>query len=224
MRGLSELPDRWDKALGMLTIAPGSVLIQTLVQRQLFTFVPHFHDQIGGMLHAASPLAGTDPAELKAAASAAGLRYVSDRSPGIRRIRTANGFDYRQPDGQKVSDEETLARIRKLAIPPAYEDVWICPRPNGHLQAVGRDVRGRKQYRYHPRWRQVRDEAKYGKLLVFGNVLPKIRARLIATDVHGQRRHRPDGRVDVWLGGRIDIAWTCSCRRARCASAGFRSA
>jgi DNA topoisomerase I len=125
-----------------------------------------------------APLAGTDPAELKASASAAGLRYVSDRSPGIRRIRAAGGFEYRASDGDKVSDEETLARIRKLAIPPAYEDVWICPRPNGHLQAVGRDARGRKQYRYHPRWREVRDEGKYGKLLVFGKVLPKIRARV----------------------------------------------
>lgn len=130
------------------------------------------------MSNTASPLAGTDPAELKAAASAAGLRYVSDRTPGIRRIRTAKGFGYRHPDGSEVTDEETLARIRKLAIPPAYEDVWICPRPNGHLQAVGRDARGRKQYRYHQRWREVRDAGKYGKLLIFGKVLPKIRARV----------------------------------------------
>ncbi len=116
------------------------------------------------MSNTVSPLAGTDPTELKAAASAAGLRYVSDRTPGIRRIRTAKGFGYRHPDGSEVTDEETLARIRKLAIPPAYEDVWICPRPNGHLQAVGRDARGRKQYRYHQRWREVRDAGKYGKL------------------------------------------------------------
>jgi DNA topoisomerase-1 len=124
------------------------------------------------------PLAGTAPEDLKAAARAAKLRYVSDRAPGIRRVRTRTGFAYRHPDGSKVSDEETLARIRKLAIPPAYEDVWICPQPNGHLQAVGRDARGRKQYRYHPRWREVRDEAKYGKMLVFGRVLPKIRTRV----------------------------------------------
>jgi DNA topoisomerase-1 len=130
------------------------------------------------MSNAVSPLAGTDPAELKAAARAAGLRHVSDRTPGIRRLRTPNRFVYRHPDGSEVTDEETLARIRKLAIPPAYADVWICPRPNGHLQAVGRDARGRKQYRYHPRWREVRDEGKYGKLLVFGEVLPKIRARV----------------------------------------------
>ena len=123
-------------------------------------------------------LAGTGITELKAAADAAGLRYVSDRSPGIQRIRVRSGFGYRNPDGSKVTDEVTLTRIRKLAIPPAYEDVWICPRPSGHLQAVGRDARGRKQYRYHARWREVRDVGKYGKLLVFGKALPKIRARV----------------------------------------------
>ena len=114
----------------------------------------------------------------KAAASAAKLRYVSDGNPGITRLRTSHGFGYRYPNGRKVLDEETLTRIRKLAIPPAYENVWICLSPNGHLQAVGRDARGRKQYRYHPRWRQVRDESKYGKMLLFGKVLPKIRARV----------------------------------------------
>ena len=144
------------------------------------------------MPHVAAPLAGTDPAELKAAASAAGLRYVSDRTPGIRRVRTADGFQYRAPDGDNITEEETLARIRKLAIPPAYEDVWISPRPNGHLQAVGRDARGRKQYRYHPRWREVRDEGKYGKLLVFGKVLPKIRARV---EVDLARRGLPREKV-----------------------------
>jgi len=123
-------------------------------------------------------LAGTGIVELKAAASAAGLRYVGDRTAGIRRIRVRSGFGYRHPDGSKVTDEETLTRIRKLAIPPAYDDVWICPRPNGHLQAVGRDVRGRKQYRYHPRWREVRDAGKYGKLLIFGKALPRIRAQV----------------------------------------------
>src|SRR5690349_5405637 len=123
-------------------------------------------------------LAGTSTTELKAAASAAGLRYVSDRNPGITRVRSGDSFGYRYPDGSKVADEETLTRIRKLAIPPAYEKVWICPTPNGHLQAVGRDARGRKQYRYHPRWREVRDEGKYGKMLLFGKALPKIRARV----------------------------------------------
>jgi DNA topoisomerase-1 len=117
-------------------------------------------------------------ADLRAAAKAAKLHYVSDRSPGISRVRTPDGFVYRNPDGGRVTDEETLARIRKLAIPPAYEQVWICCDPNGHLQAVGRDARGRKQYRYHPRWREVRDEGKYGKMLLFGKALPTIRARV----------------------------------------------
>ncbi|MGE0372603.1 MAG: DNA topoisomerase IB [Gammaproteobacteria bacterium] len=123
-------------------------------------------------------VAGTDEANLKAAAKAAKLRYVTDRRPGITRIRTSDGFDYQAPDGSPITDEEALARIRKLAIPPAYEQVWICPDPNGHLQAVGRDARGRKQYRYHPRWRAVRDEGKYSKMLVFGQVLPRIRERV----------------------------------------------
>jgi DNA topoisomerase I len=112
------------------------------------------------------------------AARAAHLHYVSDKKPGITRIREGDGFAYRNPDGSPVTDERTLERIRKLAIPPAYIKVWICRNPQGHLQAVGRDARGRKQYRYHPRWRAVRDEAKYGKMLVFGRVLPRIRARV----------------------------------------------
>jgi DNA topoisomerase-1 len=96
------------------------------------------------------------------------------------RLRTPEGFAYRHPDGTAVTDPDILARIRKLAIPPAYEDVWICPLPNGHLQAVGRDARGRKQYRYHPLWRITRDQAKYDKLLLFGQVLPKLRERVTA--------------------------------------------
>ncbi len=100
------------------------------------------------------------------------------RSPASARVREGDGFAYHNPDGSPVTDERTLERIRKLAIPPAYTDVWICRDPQGHLQAVGRDARGRKQYRYHPRWREVRDEAKYGKMLVFGRVLPRIRARV----------------------------------------------
>ncbi len=121
---------------------------------------------------------GSTEEEMKAAARAAHLRYVSDKRPGISRVRTPKGFRYIAPDGARITDEETIARIQKLAIPPAYESVWICPDPNGHLQAVGRDARGRKQYRYHPRWREVRDEAKYTKMLIFGRVLPKIRERV----------------------------------------------
>ncbi|MBV8093270.1 MAG: DNA topoisomerase IB [Acetobacteraceae bacterium] len=117
-------------------------------------------------------------ADPQTAAKEAGLRYVSDRQPGIRRERTPEGFVYRNPDGSPVADEKTLERIKKLAIPPAYEQVWICRIPNGHLQAVGRDARGRKQYRYHARWRAVRDENKYEKMLAFGRLLPNIRARV----------------------------------------------
>jgi DNA topoisomerase-1 len=123
-------------------------------------------------------IATSDLKSLRETAKAAGLRYVSDRKPGIARVRARVGFDYRHPDGSRVSDEETLTRIHKLAIPPAYENVWICTDPNGHLQAVGRDARGRKQYRYHPRWREVRDEGKYGKMLLFGKRLPRIRAQV----------------------------------------------
>jgi DNA topoisomerase-1 len=123
-------------------------------------------------------LAGTSIDELKAAARAAKLRYVSDRRPGITREDGKNGFKYFAPDGSLITNEDTIVRIRKLAIPPAYRSVWICPYDNGHLQAVGRDVRGRKQYRYHPRWRAVRDEAKYHKMLLFGQVLPRIRAKV----------------------------------------------
>ena len=118
--------------------------------------------------------------EPTAAARAAGLRHVSDESPGIARKRTANGFRYVDSDGRAVRDRETLARIRSLAIPPAWTDVWICPLAHGHLQATGRDARGRKQYRYHPRWRSVRDEAKYERMLNFGKALPKIRREVDA--------------------------------------------
>ena len=115
----------------------------------------------------------------EAAAKAAHLHYVHDTRPGITRKPAAEGgWDYIMPDGTHITDEKTIQRIRKLAIPPAYTDVWICRDPNGHLQAVGRDARGRKQYRYHPRWREIRDEAKYGKMLVFGRKLPDIRARV----------------------------------------------
>ena len=111
------------------------------------------------------------------AAREAGLRYVSDESPGIRRKRAGKSFTYADADGATIRDEETLKRIRSLAIPPAWNDVWICPSPRGHLQATGRDARGRKQYRYHPRWRETRDEAKYGRMIAFAEALPAIRAR-----------------------------------------------
>jgi DNA topoisomerase-1 len=106
------------------------------------------------------------------------LRYVSDAAPGIARRRVGAGFRYRSPNGAALRDPALIARIKALAIPPAWERVWICPREDGHLQATGRDARGRKQYRYHPRWRKVRDETKYGRMLAFARALPRIRRRV----------------------------------------------
>lgn len=106
----------------------------------------------------------------------AGLRYVTDDRPGIRRHKVRGGFRYVAPDGTPLTDEAELARIRALAIPPAYTGVWIAPIRNAHLQATGRDARGRKQYRYHKRWREVRDENKFDRMLAFGKALPSIRA------------------------------------------------
>jgi DNA topoisomerase-1 len=103
---------------------------------------------------------------------------VSDTTPGITRKRRGKGFSYVDPRGATIADETTLARIRKLAIPPAYTDVWICPDPRGHIQATGRDARGRKQYRYHERWREARDETKFGRMLAFSEALPDIRRRV----------------------------------------------
>ncbi|HEX6644288.1 MAG TPA: hypothetical protein VF037_06405 [Gemmatimonadales bacterium] len=113
-------------------------------------------------------------------AEAAGLRYVSDRGNGIRRAASGRGFRYVDPSGTTVRDRETLARIRSLAIPPAWTDVWICPSPRGHIQATGRDARGRKQYRYHPDWRAVRDETKFERMLAFSRVLPEVRRAIDA--------------------------------------------
>jgi DNA topoisomerase-1 len=114
-------------------------------------------------------------------AAAAGLVYVSDQDPGIRRRKArGEGFDYLRPNGQAVVDAGTLDRIRALAIPPAWTDVWINPRANGHIQATGRDAKGRKQYRYHDRWRQVRDAHKYTRVIAFGRALPRLRRRIEA--------------------------------------------
>jgi DNA topoisomerase I len=111
-------------------------------------------------------------------AKSAGLRYVSDVRPGIRRVRRGKGFRYLGVDGKPVRDEAILGRIKSLVIPPAWQQVWICPNPNGHLQATGRDAKGRKQSRYHPRWREVRDETKYGRMMAFAEILPAIRERV----------------------------------------------
>jgi DNA topoisomerase-1 len=112
------------------------------------------------------------------AAKNAGLRYVNDKKPGITRRKVGGKFQYFTPEGRRVRDGETLARIRSLAVPPAWTDVWICPIENGHLQATGHDARGRKQYRYHPRWRLVRDEDKYSRMIDFARALPRIRNRV----------------------------------------------
>jgi len=117
----------------------------------------------------------TDPVE---SARAVGLRYVSDQKPGIRRERSGQSFRYRNARGTAVRDPQVLKRIKSLAIPPAWSDVWICPDAKGHLQATGRDARRRKQHRYHPRWRQIRDETKYARMLAFGRALPRLRKRV----------------------------------------------
>ena len=107
-----------------------------------------------------------------------GLRHADDTHPGYSRKLLKDGFAYFDVAGERIEDADEIARINALAIPPAYADVWICPDPRGHLQATGRDARGRKQYRYHPRWRETRDADKYERMTAFGRALPKIRARV----------------------------------------------
>ena len=131
----------------------------------------------------------TDPVE---SAEEAGLRYVTDDGPGIRRRRAGRGFTYIGTDGTPIRDRRQIERIRALAIPPAWTDVWISPTRRGHIQATGRDARGRKQYRYHPRWRAVRDDVKYGRMLAFADALPRIRAR---TDADLRRQGLPREKV-----------------------------
>ena len=128
-----------------------------------------------------SPTQGTIPEpqpDSLRATKAEGLVFSNDRAPGIRRIRSGSGFVYQHPSGKRVRETSHLARIRSLAIPPAYQNVWICTSPRGHLQATGRDARGRKQYRYHVRWRSQRDAQKFDHILEFGRALPRIRRRV----------------------------------------------
>jgi DNA topoisomerase-1 len=138
----------------------------------------------------ALPVANTDPA--KTHARAAGLTYVSDLEPGIRRKKAGTGFSYWSSDGKLISDRTLFGRIRKLAVLPAWTDVWICPQADGHIQATGRDARGRKQYRYHDDWRQVRDQDKYDRLIDFAKLLPRIRQRI---DEDMGRRGAPRDKV-----------------------------
>ncbi len=112
------------------------------------------------------------------AANDAGLYYVNDNRLGYRRRRNGSGFEYLDTEAKRIRDKQRLQRIKRLSIPPAWTDVWICPTPNGHIQATGRDLRGRKQYRYHDRWREVRDENKFGRLAEFAKALPNVRRRI----------------------------------------------
>jgi DNA topoisomerase-1 len=123
-------------------------------------------------------LAPADTLDPRAEARAAGLRYVSDDRPGITRSRAGTGFSYRGPDGVPIRAKHELQRIAAIAIPPAWEQVWISPNPRGHILATGRDARGRKQYRYHPAWREARDATKFHRTIAFAEALPAIRARL----------------------------------------------
>jgi DNA topoisomerase-1 len=111
-------------------------------------------------------------------AEQAGLTFCSDAHPGLSRVGAASGVAYRDQHGKTIRDAKTLARIAALAIPPAWTDVWICPREDGHIQAIGRDARGRKQYRYHPDWRATKDEAKYDRMIAFGRALPRLRKQV----------------------------------------------
>ncbi len=138
---------------------------------------------------------GMEPPDPEASAKAAGLRYVTDGKPGIRRHARGEDvktFEYTaDPHGDEITDEATLGRIKSLVIPPAWTDVWICKQPNGHLQATGRDARGRKQSRYHPKWREVRDEGKYERMVRFASALPKVRERVNADlKLHGMPRNK----------------------------------
>lgn len=129
-----------------------------------------------------TPATRSDP---RAVAESAGLHYVTEGMPGITRLPWGRGFTYRDPEGNTIRDRKQRRRFEELAIPPAWTDVWICPDPRGHIQATGRDQRGRKQYRYHPRWREVRDRSKFSRMIVFGLHLPRIRRRVTADLARG---------------------------------------
>jgi DNA topoisomerase I len=124
-----------------------------------------------------SPLSPTDPID---AAEAAGLRYIMEGEPGYTRKRKGRGFIYLDPKGKQVTNPQLIARFKALVIPPAWSDVWICRRQNGHIQVTGRDVKGRKQYRYHADWNEIRSQTKFGRMSLFGQHLPAIRARVTA--------------------------------------------
>ncbi|MGF1521190.1 MAG: DNA topoisomerase IB [Leptolyngbyaceae cyanobacterium] len=126
------------------------------------------------------------------AAERVGLRYVTDQMPGVRRQKVGRGFSYFDTDGQRIQNRDERDRLKQLAIPPSWQEVWICPVENGHLQATGRDAKGRKQYRYHPEWRKIRSQAKFDHLVTFGQALPTIRQQ---TDTHLHLRGLPREKV-----------------------------
>lgn len=131
----------------------------------------------------APPAPEIDPVK---SARSAGLRYICDDTPGLQRQRAGRGFSYRDVNGDRITAPDVLKRIRSLVIPPAWRDVWICPDPNGHLQATGRDAKGRKQYRYHAKWQLIRNQAKFDRMIAFGQALPSIRRD---TDRHLRQRN-----------------------------------
>lgn len=137
------------------------------------------------------------------AAHDAGLRYTTEDQPGIRRVTRGKGFIHVRANGERVKDAAILARIRRLAIPPAWTDVWISPHENGHIQATGRDARRRKQYRYHPRWREMRDENKFGRMMDFARALPRIRRR-VGRDL--SRRGMPREKVLATVVGLLEAS------------------
>ncbi len=141
--------------------------------------------------------------EPEASAEVAGLDYVAADDPGLRRVGCGKGFTYKDVDGNALRDEVTRDRIRQLAIPPAWTEVWICPNADGHLQATGRDVKGRKQYLYHPAWREVRDEEKYAGLAVFAKRLPRMRAA-VHTGLKGDRDCNDESHVLALATGLLD--------------------
>ena len=137
-----------------------------------------------------------DPSQV---ARTAGLRYVSDTMPGVRRKRAGKYFSYIGLDGKPIHDKKEVQRIRSLGIPPAWTNVWICPKPDGHIQATGRDARGRKQYRYHPHWREVCDETKYTRMITFGESLPLLRERVAHDLSLPGLPHKKVLAVVIWL-------------------------
>ncbi|QHI98064.1 DNA topoisomerase IB [Xylophilus rhododendri] len=146
-------------------------------------------------MYDAAPHAPTEDTPVPAPAPlAGGLMYVSPLMPGFSRVRSGKRFAYRRQDGKRIADAAEVKRIDSLAIPPAYTDVWICPLPNGHLQATGLDARGRRQYRYHAQWRLLRDEGKFERIEAFGKALPRIRAR-VARDLRPLRGKAPSRTV-----------------------------